>query len=251
MSETRNIEERAAVLLMLSGGRDSFLSACRLVENGYNVNMITYDNGHISHAEYAEAVAGRIIEMFGEEQAKFVGIQAIVQNIRPLMKKALYLEPVQLAEKYPHLLHYQVSCLACHTAMYLHSIAYCLANEIKVISEGAREQQGFFVELPEMSERYEKLCKQYEIELVLPVYNLQSDDERIMELSEWEFHPKSMEPKCWLGCPLCEPLKPEQRNDLAAYYDKEMLPQLDSIIQRLEKKKRCKKDGQSTRTIYI
>lgn len=34
-----------AVLLMLSGGRDSFLSACRLIEDGWYVHMITYDNG--------------------------------------------------------------------------------------------------------------------------------------------------------------------------------------------------------------
>ena len=35
------------VLLMLSGGRDSFLAACRLIEEGWHVHMITYDNGCI------------------------------------------------------------------------------------------------------------------------------------------------------------------------------------------------------------
>ena len=49
------------VLLMLSGGRDSFLAACRLIEEGWHVHMITYDNGCISNIEQAKTVAELII----------------------------------------------------------------------------------------------------------------------------------------------------------------------------------------------
>ena len=46
MEESYQEDKRA--LLMLSGGRDSFLSACLLIEEGYQVYMVTYDNGCIS-----------------------------------------------------------------------------------------------------------------------------------------------------------------------------------------------------------
>ena len=38
--------EKKSVILMLSGGRDSFLSACHLLENpdNYLVKMVTFDN---------------------------------------------------------------------------------------------------------------------------------------------------------------------------------------------------------------
>lgn len=32
-------------LMMFSGGLDSFLSTCRMIMDGYNVDMISYDNG--------------------------------------------------------------------------------------------------------------------------------------------------------------------------------------------------------------
>ena len=52
-----------AVLLMLSGGRDSFLSACKLLEDEkqYRVYMVTYDNGCICQLDKVKGVADRII----------------------------------------------------------------------------------------------------------------------------------------------------------------------------------------------
>ena len=35
------------VLSMISGGRDSLLAACLLIEDGYSVIPVTFDNGHI------------------------------------------------------------------------------------------------------------------------------------------------------------------------------------------------------------
>lgn len=238
MLGVNNEDKKQEVLLMLSGGRDSFLSACRLISKDYKVRMITYDNGHMSKSELARETADRIIDRFGEDAAEFAGIYMIAQSIRPLMDKLLYSDLVTLCKDYPHLLVYQMNCLACHTAMYCHSIAYCVANEIHNIAEGAREKQCFFVELPEMKERYEKLCADYEINLHMPVYKLESDDERKRELADWGFLPKSFEPQCWLGCPMLSQLTKEQRESMLLYYDNEIESSAKKIIEQLISKKK-------------
>ena len=233
------------VLIMMSGGRDSFLSVCKMIALGYHVHLITYDNGCMSGTDNVNILIKRIIERFGTDKVSNAGIHSIAQNVKPLLKTLLYEEPTSICSKYPHLIFNQLICLACHSTMYLHSIAYCRANNITAIAEGAREQQGFFVELPEMREQYTSLCQKYEIELHMPVYNLSSDMDRKNELAEWEFLPKSYEPQCWLGCPLLKALTTDQRKDLELYYEKEMRPLFDSMIDRLIIKKKFIKQNET------
>lgn len=101
-------------LMMFSGGLDSFLSTCRIIMDGYNVDMISYDNGAMYNIDNIENEANRIIK------------------------------------SYPNIYPYQLNCLCCHTAMHLYSLAYCIAFGIKHMADGARKSQGFIVEMPEM-----------------------------------------------------------------------------------------------------
>lgn len=237
MSAIKEETNEKNVLVMLSGGRDSFLTVCKMIALGYHVHLITYDNGCMSGTDNVEILVERIIKRFGEDKVSNAGIHSIAQNIKVLMKKVLYEEPINICSKYPHLIYNQLNCLACHSVMYLHSIAYCKANNITAIAEGARKQQEFFVELPEMKKHYEKMCEQHGIELYMPVYELESDSERKDELAEWGFLPKTYEPQCWLGCPLLKSLTVDQRKDLETYYVTEMRPFFDNIIEKLIVKK--------------
>lgn len=117
--------------------------------------------------------------------------------------------------------------------MYVHAIAYCVAHSVPFLSEGARKHQGFFVELPEMKERYEQLCLQNGIQLLWPVYELESDMTRKRFLDERELPTKTLEPQCYLGCPLHNALTAEERRDLSRYYDIDLLPQLQKDIESL------------------
>lgn len=219
-----------AVLLMLSGGRDSFLSACRLVEQGLFVHMITYDNGCISNVGAVKAVADRIISTYGEERALFAGVHSIAASLYRFQEPYLYQPIKDSSQRYPNLRPAQLPCLSCHTGMYLESIAYCKAHGISKLAEGARQSQKFFVELPEMVARYRALTEQNGIELLLPVYDLVSDWERKLALADCGFIPKTLEPQCWLGCPLGDELNCEEIQSLLAYYDSEIEPQLQSLI---------------------
>lgn len=230
--------DKKEALVMLSGGRDSFLTICRMIKEGYAVKLITYDNGCMSGEKNTYSLLQRLQKRFGDDIVKSAGIHMIAQDFRKLAKTYFYQDASTIANKYPHLTYNQFICLACHTAMYVHSIAYCLANDINVLAEGARLQQGFFVELPEMKQEYEQLCLSYGIALKLPVYDLDSDEDRKNELASWGFLPKSYELQCWLGCPLKDELSESQRNDLLKYYKEEMHPQCRDMIECLKEKKR-------------
>lgn len=220
-------------LLMLSGGRDSFYSACKLVSKGYFVYMITYDNGHMSRVDAAAEVGKRIERRFGQNKVRYLGVYPIASRITPLVEKLYNRSVLQLCSDYPHIIFSQINCLACHTVMYWNSIALCKAMGIKVLAEGARKSQGFFVEQLEMKERYERLCKQYDIELELPAFELNDDRERKRVLADWGFLPKTCETQCWLGCPMAEALTKDNIKDLATYYDKEISPKAAEIIDLL------------------
>ncbi len=229
MEETIN----GTALLMLSGGRDSFYSVCKLVAKGYYVYMITYDNGHMSCVDAAAEVGKRIENRFGRNKARYLGVYPIASRISPLLEKLYNHSIVQLCSDYPNILVSQINCLACHTVMYWNSIALCKAMDIKVLAEGARKSQGFFVEQLEMKERYEALCKEYGIHLELPAFELDCDLERKRVLADWGFLPKTCEPQCWLGCPMNEPLSEDNKKDLARYYDNEISPKAKEIIDLL------------------
>ena len=59
-------------LMMFSGGLDSFLSTCRMIMDGYNVDMISYDNGAMYNIDNIENEANRIIKAF-PTKARYVG----------------------------------------------------------------------------------------------------------------------------------------------------------------------------------
>lgn len=231
-TKTDNTSKKAA-LLMLSGGRDSFYSACKLIEKGYFVYMITYDNGHMSCVDAAVDVGKRIEHRFGQNKVHYLGAFPVASRINPLLEKMYNRTAVQVCSDYPNIIFSQINCLACHTVMYWHSIALCKAMNIDVLSEGARKSQGFFVEQPEMKERYENLCKKYNIQLELPAYELDCDLERKRVLADWRFLPKTCELQCWLGCPMHEPLSADSKQDLARFYDNEILPNASDIIDLL------------------
>lgn len=231
MEKIKNKSEKPGVLLMFSGGRDSYLAACKLIEQGYYVHMITFDNGCTSNLKTVKKVAKTVIAKFGKERVNYVGIWKTAWQNMILNEQLQYMKPKELIANYPDLLPYEATCLCCRTAMYLVSIAYCKAMDIGYISEGARKQQRFFVESDEMKSRYEKLCINNGIQLLWPVYELESDTERKIELGRRGLLTKTLEPQCHIGRPQKHELSEQEKKSLSQYYDIEIEPYLKNIIQ--------------------
>lgn len=215
------------VILMLSGGRDSFLATCRLLEDpaDYHIQMVTYDNGCSYGSANAKTVADRIIARYGTDRAEFLGVYKIGGLIRKFFFPYFNMKPEEQAKRYSGMTPSQFHCLICRTSMYIFSVWLAHKYGAAYIAEGARRDQEFVIELPGMAqERYPALVSEAGMKLLLPVYDLNSDWERDNELLLRHYLSKSFEPKCLIGVPVCGSVDETVIEGVHAYYDQEMLP---------------------------
>lgn len=209
-------------LVMYSGGLDSFLTAIELIHSGYNVKLISFNNGSMIGIDRVFGQAKRLINVYGEARVEHVGVYPVTAYKSRLSEHIKYSSPVELINKYPNIPYYQLECLCCHTAMYISAIAYCKSHGITTLAEGARISQGFIVEVPEMLEVYTSICNKHGIKLELPVLNIPSDEERALELSHYNFIPKTFEPQCTLGLPLRSKLSQCEIDQLVTYFNEQL-----------------------------
>jgi len=225
-------KKEKSCLVLFSGGYDSLLSSCYLVEDGYHVLLVTYDNGVEKNMKSIEANVARLIKLY-EGKIQFIGVKNIVGIWR-----RLFLIPYLLGrEKFDYeLVPMEMICLSCRTSMYVRSIVHCLETNVKYIAEGARESQGYPEQQRPVIEVFRELCKEYSIELILPVNHIKSREQLKEELIMRNIIPKTSEPYCAFSMPLYEyaPLKDrvkEMRRLLVDY----LTPKAHEIIKELPK----------------
>lgn len=220
------------VLLMLSGGRDSFLSACRLLEDPkhFNVKMVTYDNGCSYRSGNAKLTADRIIQKYGDNRVEYLGVRKISGIIREFFSPYFNMKPQEQLDRFKGMTPSQFHCLICRTSMYIYSIWLCKYYGFSYIAEGGRKSQQFVVELPGMiQERYASLVRSQGIELLLPVYGLDSDWDRDNALLRLGFICKCFEPKCLIGVPVEGSIDESVILGVHTYYDEEILPRISEL----------------------
>lgn len=222
------------VLQLFSGGRDSFLSTCRLLENNNIVHLITYDNGCSLSSENVKHSVDRLINRYGEEQVKFLGVYDIFGIWREFFLSYFNLRSSEIINEYGEITYSQLNCLTCRSSMYIYSIAICKYLSIVKVADGARYSQGFGIEREPMLNRFKGLFKKYNIEIILPVVDLDSDWKRKNELMMYGYTPKVYEPQCLLGVPIeNEGLSEDVISGLITFYDTEILPKCDSLINKV------------------
>jgi len=219
-------------LLLFSGGRDSFLAACLLLEQGRRVRMVTFENGAGLQPWNAQHGASRIIERYGADRANFLGVASVAGFWREFFLPYFNLTPSEVLAEYGELTISQFHCLTCRVAMYLWSICYARQESITSIADGARHDQGFVVELPEFLAAFRALLAKHSIELLLPVYDLDSDQYRKNLLLLRGFTPKVIEPQCLIGVPLRDGAPPSEAVRTAAmrFYEKAMMPKINALL---------------------
>jgi len=220
------------VLLLFSGGRDSFLSACILVEEGHTVMLVTFENGLGLAAENAMHGASRLIKRYGDDRIRFLGVQNVWGIWRELLLPFYNMLPAEISSAYGELSVSQFNCLTCRMAMYAWAIIWARQHGIRLLAEGAREDQKFLVELPRFMNRLRGYLSQHGMELRLPVYDLTSDQHKKNMLLLRGFVPKTLEPQCLLGVPLKNGLAPESKEEDAGLNVLELviLPRLEEVI---------------------
>lgn len=218
------------VLLMLSGGRDSFLSACKLLEDkkGYHVYMATYDNGCICQLDKVKTVADRIIQHYGADRAEYLGAYSTAGIAREFFFPYFNMKPEEQMREFSGMTPSQFHCLVCRTAMYIRSVQLCKLHGIQYIAEGGRKSQEFVIELEGMAnDRYLELVKSQGLGLLMPVYDLEDDWIRDNELMMRDFVSKCGEAKCLIGVPVRGSIDQSVIDGVHAYYDKVILPRIE------------------------
>ncbi len=224
------------VLLLFSGGKDSFLCACKLLNNGYNIYLVTYENGFGLKSENVNNGVERLINKFGLDRVKNLGTFNISGIFRNYFLPFFNLSTSKINELYGDITYSQFNCLICRTSMYIYSIALCKKYNINYICEGARISQGFAIEQKIMIDEFKALVESYSIDLITPMLDFDNDWKLKNELIISGFVPKTLEPQCLLGVPLdFEELPKEVLDATIKLYKTYVLPKVDENVKELIK----------------
>ena len=211
--------EEKKVLLMYSGGLDSLLSCIRLINDGYKVYLIHFDNGSTIGTENIYEGIKLNLDKY-KDKVEYIGVASTAGLFRDY-RGLIDIENISFEElslKYPGVSISQYRCLMCRMAMYTYSIALAKSLGIECIAEGARRSQLFGIEQRELLEEFTDLCRKYNINLLLPVFDLEDDMVRENEILRNGIVPVAYESKCLLGYPMNKELTQEQVDSLRNMY---------------------------------
>ena len=205
-----------SVALLFSGGQDSFLSAIRLIERGYKLHLLTFDNGCMRGLSNVQRSVSRLRRRYGNKILTYK-ILNITYPISVLRETYINTSIAQMAEVHPGLTINQVNCLTCHTAMLIKAIQYCKQNNISIIAEGARRSQLFATQQPEILRQYKQLLSKNNLHLLLPVEGIADDYTVKMLIADAGFLPKMYEAQCYVGHPMNLPLQTKQLKSISRF----------------------------------
>jgi predicted subunit of tRNA(5-methylaminomethyl-2-thiouridylate) methyltransferase len=191
--------QKKEAVLLFSGGRDSSLAAVRLIEMGYEIHLLTFDNGAIEDIARSNL---RLAE-FNDEIKKNIITRKII-NCKELFKKiALFGVEKDIKSFKTNLI-----CMGCKMAMHTISVNYCLKNDIKVIADGYTYYQREWPEqMPKAIEEIRNFHSKYGIEYINPVYDIKSKENAKERLALNELSVDSLEGKCVFGGTFSTPIE--------------------------------------------
>ncbi len=221
---TRNQND---VLLLYSGGKDSTLAAIRLRNMGYNPYFIHFNNGSMRDTDKPYLTFQKI---FNPLDGYYFPYDFSEVDIEDLFKKyyGAWLDGEQ--KKGLHLTS-EIRCLSCRMAMYTKALEIARNNNFKIIAEGARVQQKFFIEQEYFVKILEQLADSYGLKILFPVLYLDDDKKLVTELIDNGLSSKTWESKCLLGEAAVEKTKKDEAV-IMDYYDKQIHPKILSYLKR-------------------
>ena len=151
------------VLVLYSGGKDSMLSAMLLIEQGYQVYLIHYDNSLEIGSNNVKNGFKRLEKKYGSDKIKYIGVKKTSGIFRELIREFYNLKTNEISKKYGEISISQFNCLACRLSMYIESIIICKQLNISHVADGARNSQLFAIEQDKMLNLFKSLFEKYSI----------------------------------------------------------------------------------------
>lgn len=221
------------VLVLYSGGKDSMLSAMLLIEQGYQVFLVHYDNSFEVGSHNVKNGVKRLERKYGKHKIKYIGIKKIDGLFRELIRDFYNFKSNTITKMFGNVSISQFNCLACRLSMYIESIIICKQLGIDFVADGARNSQLFAIEQDRMLNLFTELFKSYGIKLLLPVKNLEDDFQEKNEFLIRGIIPKVNESQCLIGMPLnSDTVDEEVLSAIVKTYKKLLFPKIDSLVKK-------------------
>ncbi len=207
------------VLLLYSGGKDSTLAAILLKEKGYNSYFIHFNNGVMRDSDKPFLTFQKTFYNFDgyifPYEYSDVDIKTLFQRFFACCGE----------EKANPLLTSEIRCLSCRMAMYAKAFEIAKSNNFKIIAEGARISQKFFIEQETFIPHIQEIASRLGMSVLFPVLDLADDKLLITELLKRGFSSKTWESKCLLGESAVDKTK-EDEQVILNYYSNHIRPKI-------------------------
>lgn len=209
-------------ILLFSGGRDSFLTACHLVELGDTVYILTCDPGCVTGLDNVPHSVKRLQEKYGVDKIKDADALSTVW-IKNTFNSIWKRQPIsKLNEICPDVTLNQAQCFLCQTAMWLKAIAYSKVKSITSIACGYRSSDLFCTGSDAYSDFIIHLCKDFNRTTYYPIWDMDfcknNMNIRNQELIRRGFCPTMLEPKCIDGLPTIKKIDESVVKQLVAWF---------------------------------
>lgn len=175
--------------VLYSGGMDSSVVTGILLKKGYDITLITIDNGALKHVEIAKIAAKFLFDLSYNGKILDHIYLSSFDLFQEMVIRKLTEDIVKYGKDY--------SCAGCKLGMMAVAIAYSKSHGIDVIVDGFVKAQKFY---PEQTTAYitfiDKLCKEYQIEHYSPIYNI-STKQQVKQLAiSLNIPPRSIDGIC-------------------------------------------------------
>jgi len=199
--------ENKEVSLLFTGGWDSTLAAFKLCKTFKKIHLLTFYHSNSDFTERSEVNANKLKDRFGHKKI----IHRIIDF--DLLRKKLYHGIWKQDVKKYGLFLIECECAACRIAMFARTIIYNLENSITYCASG-ETQAVPFNPVPGLIDEHLKfknrLCSDYGITHITPVYYEENPHHRLFELGfvdkkverrkfPYEYLFYKTQPTCYIG----------------------------------------------------
>lgn len=163
---TTETSKKCAVLF--SGGLDSSLAACYMIEKGYDLDLLHIDQGAL--------LTNNLVEIRAREiETAYPATSVVLRKLNA----AGFFRKLALTTIEEDILKYKMSlvCVGCKLAMHVCTISYCLNNKVSMVADGSNQRQERYGEQRQVALNFiRQMYNQYRIKYENPVYRVDKSD---------------------------------------------------------------------------
>lgn len=225
-----DILNKPTALVLFSGGKDSFITACDAVARGYRVVLLSCQGGSLIGEQHLAWGAERLVKRFGSDSVEYAGIIYTGSAMSRLNEEWAQLTWKELGERFPLLINCQVQCLHCQTAMWTCAIALAFARGINTILCGYKNTDVFCTGLKSYLDGIKAIAEGYKIHCSAPLWDMVDDYERDCKMGLYGFNPQVLDPKCLMGRPPVQLLSEDAASEMKDYVRDVLAPKMKDML---------------------